>query len=66
MADIGRRSGKLRAGLYRYGRFKIIREGRVWFVYSWSGSRLDETFTTQTDAWMWCRGMQRLENEAAA
>ena len=54
MCIIGLRSGKIRAGLYRCGEYRIERQPTdYWHVFK-DGALLRQ-FRTMTEAYEWCR-----------
>ncbi len=53
MAEIGLRSGKVRAGFYRFGEFCMHRTREGWMVMK--GPCFIGTHPTLSDAYSWCR-----------
>ena len=56
MAEIGLRSGKVRAGFYRCGKFCIHKSRKNWGVYD--GPKFVLAFVTLTAAYNWARRAQ--------
>jgi hypothetical protein len=59
MSEIGHRSGKIRAGEYKFGQYRIVRQpSDYWHVYIYYGSdheRMVHQANTLSDAQYWCR-----------
>jgi hypothetical protein len=53
MSEIGLRSGKVRAGFYRWGSYCIHKGNRGWGVYL--GPEVKQICRTLGDAIYWCR-----------
>ncbi len=54
MATIGLRSGKIKAGLYRCGEYRIERQQTDYWHVSKDGEFVRQ-FSTMTEAYEWCR-----------
>jgi hypothetical protein len=63
MCIIGLRSGKIRAGLYRCGDYRIERQPRDYWHVTMNGE-FRAQFPTMTEAYEWCR-YPRLRSDAA-
>ena len=55
MVDIGLRSGKVVAGLYRCGRWRIEKIGAHWHAMTGNPWATRAEFKTMTEAYLWCR-----------